>query len=1051
MFRKLIGGLTSTAVIGGLVTAGAVAASVATASPALAASVNIGTVEAQMAGHTGKSGQVSNADNCIRFDPPAPPAPAVETTWVTNPTEAATSHGSSTGSCPTDLSRFVQSAVGITPVAGPTTVNTGTSFLLGTMRHYNNPINVAESSNNPPRPAKFVGNLNVKLQSTTFTFPYELYETPNSCSGKVDDEQVNCSDDILEFTSTPTGELTITNGGVDYAFSLVSSGFGASIVDPQDPTKRICPATPEPPTKTKFITTEGTTTTACLYGKLAQKRSIKLVKKVEWNPDVNGPTSIPDFKFTSTSDLVGSPWKTEPGNLQPANTNGATASYGPKDFRAGVETVTITEGADPANWTFKDVQCVDGTDAAVTGVSYDGRTVTLANVPDATSSDAVPITCTFTNSYTPALRPGINVVKAADPAGPVRSGTPVKYTYTVTNTGNTSLSSVTVTDNKCSPVTYKSGDTNSDNKLQTTETWIYECTTTLANTTTNIATATGTPPVGPPVTDTDTVTVTVIKPGIKVVKKADATEVHSGDLVTYTYTVTNTGDTPLEKVSVTDDKCSPVTYKSGDTNSDNKLQTTETWLYECSTALTNTTTNIVTATGEDKLGKKVTDDDTVTVTVLKAWLTLVKQVEGKADADEWTLTAEALDHPKAPMVENLGGSGTSTEVWSQVEYTLKEEGPGNYSPMDWVCLPDKAESPTTTQVEGQLNEGDKITLKTGARVTCTIVNVRDLAELKLVKQVEGKNKPNDWTLSATAGAPDTELNFSNKGGEGDFQTVYAGTQYQLKEEGPGGYSPSDWQCELAPQDVEPGQVEEIDLKGDKITLQKGQRVTCTIINTRDLGSLTITKEFNPQASGYTGTFDINYTCVDGADKVKEGTVKLAAGKSETISGLPTGTVCTVTEPTLPANPSGWTFNSPTFSPANGQVTVTTKDQTVSVTVINSVAQVSPVVVKKICPIDVTLKKPQPKKVGNKILTKKIKTKKSSCVLLKPVVLCRPLASSAAGETAFCDTKVTKKGRITVKTKGYERVRVTVIVRTKPKPGFEDRWKPNNWRKSWILR
>jgi len=116
-----------------------------------------------------------------------------------------------------------------------------------------------------------------------------------------------------------------------------------------------------------------------------------------------------------------------------------------------------------------------------------------------------------------------------------------------------------------------------------------------------------------------------------------------------------------------------------------------------------------------------------------------------------------------------------------------------------------------------------------------------------------------------------------------------------------------------------------------------------------------------------------------------------------------------------------------------------------------VTQVSPIVAKTICPIDVTLHKPQPKKVGNKILTDKIKTKKSSCVLLKPVVLCRPLASSAAGETAFCETKVTKKGRIKVKTKGYEAVRVTAIVRTKPKPGFEDLWKPNTWRKSWKLK
>jgi hypothetical protein len=117
----------------------------------------------------------------------------------------------------------------------------------------------------------------------------------------------------------------------------------------------------------------------------------------------------------------------------------------------------------------------------------------------------------------------------------------------------------------------------------------------------------------------------------------------------------------------------------------------------------------------------------------------------------------------------------------------------------------------------------------------------------------------------------------------------------------------------------------------------------------------------------------------------------------------------------------------------------------------TVTQVNPVVVKKICPIDVTLHKPTPKKVGNQILTDKIKTKKSSCVLLKPIVLCTPLASTSAGEKAFCTTKVTKKGRITIKAKGYAGVKATVIVRAKPKPGFDSGWKPNSWRKSWMLK
>ena len=432
-----------------------------------------------------------------------------------------------------------------------------------------------------------------------------------------------------------------------------------------------------------------------------------------------------------------------------------------------------------------------------------------------------------------------------------------------------------------------------------------------------------------------------------------------------------------------------------------------------------------------------------------AMLRLKKIVSGgSAVPADWLLSAKA-DKPfdGKNIIDIPGSNDAYAEVYADELYSLSEsEGPAGYSPGQfWDCVSDNQEGKATPAVS---QDGNQVRLDPGEKATCTITNYREGAELKLVKQVEGAD-PNSWTLTAKADAPDDDKNISTPGGSGQFEEVYAGTQYTLAETGPGGYSASDWVCLPAQEEPVPGATEDQLNDGDTITLKAGQRVVCTIINTRDLGSLTITKEFNPQDSGFTGTFDITYTCVDGADKVKEGTVKLAAGATETISGLPTGTTCTVDEPTLPTPPSGWQFNAPTYSPSN-TATVTTKDQTVSVTVVNSIAQVNPVVVKKVCPIDVTLKKPQPKKVGNKILTKKIKTN-SSCVLVKPVVLCRPLASSAAGETAFCDTKVTKKGRITVKTKGYDAVKVTVIVRAKPKPGFTDRWKPNTWRKSWILR
>ena len=68
--------------------------------------------------------------------------------------------------------------------------------------------------------------------------------------------------------------------------------------------------------------------------------------------------------------------------------------------------------------------------------------------------------------------------------------------------------------------------------------------------------------------------------------------------MTYTKTVTNPGTVPLSNVRITDDKCSPVTYVSGDTNRDNLLQPGEAWIYTCRTRHSVTTTDTATAMGD---------------------------------------------------------------------------------------------------------------------------------------------------------------------------------------------------------------------------------------------------------------------------------------------------------------------------------------------------------------------------------------------------------------------------------------------------------------------
>ena len=121
-----------------------------------------------------------------------------------------------------------------------------------------------------------------------------------------------------------------------------------------------------------------------------------------------------------------------------------------------------------------------------------------------------------------------------------------------------------------------------------------------------------------------------------------------------------------------------------------------------------------------------------------------------------------------------------------------------------------------------------------------------------------------------------------------------------------------------------------------------------------------------------------------------------------------------------------------------------------------IGRISPTAIpirKWTCPITVTLHKPAPKTAGSRILTDKITTDTSWCALPKPVVRCRPLANTTAGKKASCGTKFTKSGKIRVNTKGHKAVRVTVIVRVKPKPetGHPELWKRDTWRKSWILR
>ncbi len=163
------------------------------------------------------------------------------------------------------------------------------------------------------------------------------------------------------------------------------------------------------------------------------------------------------------------------------------------------------------------------------------------------------------------------------------------------------MSSVTVTDDKCAPVTFVSGDTNRNSVLETYETWVYGCTALVSQTTQNTATTIG-HYIGMSAVDTAIATVVVSvplpPPLIHMTKMPNRFLLpFGGGLVTYNYAVTNPGVVALSNVSVADDKCKPISAGSGDINANNLLDTNETWAYTCQMDITGTTSNTVTAEG----------------------------------------------------------------------------------------------------------------------------------------------------------------------------------------------------------------------------------------------------------------------------------------------------------------------------------------------------------------------------------------------------------------------------------------------------------------------
>ena len=350
--------------------------------------------------------------------------------------------------------------------------------------------------------------------------------------------------------------------------------------------------------------------------------TIEIEKQTD--PDEDGGTA---FGFTSNLD---------PQSFQLSDDGIRTIAN--VEPNAGGTAYEVTEAAAPG-YRLSAISCGGDADSAGSTAT---RTASIHVSPGET------VRCTFTNTK---LVSGTLVVKE----GTLKAhhGDQLTYTFDVTNTGNSPLHDVVVTDDRCAPVTRVSGD----DLLDPGEHWTYTCSYTAPpehaageeDPIHNTVTATAKDEQDRPVQDTDTHDTDLLHPDIEIDKQVDRTSAQVGDKLAYTFVVTNAGDTPLA-VTFSDPRCDAgtLTGPAGDADQDSRLDVGETWTYACSHVVTvqdpNPLPNTAKVTGEDELGGKDSDEDSTSVELVKPVLNPAIDIEksGPATATAGTALAYTL-------------------------------------------------------------------------------------------------------------------------------------------------------------------------------------------------------------------------------------------------------------------------------------------------------------------------------------------------------------------------------------------------------------------------
>ena len=290
-------------------------------------------------------------------------------------------------------------------------------------------------------------------------------------------------------------------------------------------------------------------------------------------------------------------------------------------------TLTVQKTTTGGSGTFVfDVDC-DGTAYDTTVTIADSGSATVAGIPTTTTCtvteranplfasgrtpadgtvviDADGESVAFTNAARPSAITLDKKVNGGDHATAgaalvVHAGDALNYTVTITNTGEIPLTVVTLTDSLF-PGFALSCSQAPGSTLAAGASMTCAYTVTAGSDATNVAAVEGLDGFGRRPTASDATFVNVINPAIAITKTPSPAQLTGGGDVTFTYVVTNTGDTALTNVVVTDDILGAIGVVSslapGASATLTKTVTVDTG---------SPTRNVGTAVGTDVLGREV--------------------------------------------------------------------------------------------------------------------------------------------------------------------------------------------------------------------------------------------------------------------------------------------------------------------------------------------------------------------------------------------------------------------------------------------------------------